>query len=444
MRSLTTLVLDDLTPVRAYSALRGSGPVFLFESVERGERWGRYSILGCRPKQFKTLSGNALDSAASLVPPNPLLSSSVAEKFSRSVVGVFPYDLVHSFGPIDPWPGQSALPSSLLVEPTTVVFDHLAQTVSIAGPSEDVDWVIERLAKVPNLNRLKPPNPQALPSRLDVSMSDDQYVAQVNRAKEYIRAGDAFQIVLARTFATPAPNLDPFDVYRMLRVLSPSPYMYLVEVPKSDSQEAFSIAGASPETLVRVENNTMTLRPIAGTRPRGRSPSEDIALGIELLADPKECAEHVMLVDLARNDIGRVALAGSVKVAQQMTIERYSHVMHLTSEVTGTLRPSITGIDVLRSAFPAGTLSGAPKIRAMQIIRELESRPRGIYGGAVGYLAPGGDLDLAIAIRTVFIQNGVAQVSAGAGVVEASDPILEALETRHKARSGLAALAALC
>ena len=265
----------------------------------------------------------------------------------------------------------------------------------------------------------------------------------MSRAKEYIAAGDVFQVVLARTFTVPRAGRDPFDVYRALRVLSPSPYLYYLDYASTPyGASPFTIAGASPETLVRLVGGKMTLRPIAGTRPRGAGDAEDAALAAELLADPKERAEHVMLIDLARNDVGRVSEPGSVELTANMIVERYSHVMHIVSEVTGKPRADITPADVFRSAFPAGTLSGAPKLRAMQIIRELEEEARSVYGGAVGYVMPDGSLDFAIAIRTVLFTEGRFEVTAGAGIVEGSVPALEAQETRNKARAALAAIRA--
>jgi anthranilate synthase component 1 len=265
----------------------------------------------------------------------------------------------------------------------------------------------------------------------------------VLRAQEYIAAGDAFQVVLARTFTVPRDGRDPFDAYRAMRLINPSPYMYYLDFPPAPGETSRTqIAGASPETLVRLESGRMTVRPIAGTRPRGKTPAEDLALEKELLADAKELAEHVMLIDLGRNDVGRVAETGSVKVVRNMTIERFSHVMHIVSEVEGRVAPGTPRLDVARSAFPAGTLSGAPKVRAMQIIRELEARPRNIYGGAIGYIAPNGDLDLAIAIRTAVCKGDRFEVTAGAGIVESSVPSSEAQETRAKARGVLCAIAA--
>jgi anthranilate synthase component 1 len=282
-----------------------------------------------------------------------------------------------------------------------------------------------------------------LPNDVEVDVDDAHYEAIVRRAQEYIAAGDAFQIVLARRFSLPRAGRDPFDAYRAMRVLNPSPYMYFLDLPPGPGERTRTqIAGASPETLVRLEAGTMTVCPIAGTHRRGKTPEDDAALARDLLADPKERAEHVMLIDLGRNDVGRVAETGSVQVVRQMEIERYSHVMHIVSEVTGRVPKGTPPLEVLRAAFPAGTLSGAPKVRAMQIIRELEAAPRGIYGGAIGYVTKTGDLDFAIAIRTAVCRDERFFVTAGAGIVEASDPASEAEETRNKAHGVLCAIEA--
>jgi anthranilate synthase component I len=312
--------------------------------------------------------------------------------------------------------------------------------VIAAHDQGDLERAEHDLAAAPALDLSPPPDRSAEPPDVDVNMSDDAYAAAVERAKEYIRAGDAFQIVPARTFSTPARGADPFDVYRALRVLSPAPYMYLLELPAVGRAAAVAIAGASPETLVRVQGGRITLRPIAGTKPRGKTPEEDERLAQEMLSDPKERAEHVMLIDLARNDVGRVSKPGSVRVPDQMFLERFSHVMHITSEVQGELKAGMGPWDVLRSTFPAGTLTGAPKVRAMQIIRELELRRRGAYGGAIGYVTRGNDLDMAIAIRTVVLAGDRFEVTAGAGIVADSVPLSEAQETRSKARAALAAI----
>lgn len=470
---------DSFTPVAAYLALRNSDPngaSFLFESVVGGERWGRYSILGYRPSYEAVLmrsgwsvspmrEGRAVPPFTMHDEPDPLRAVSQlfdraatpelnqALKFAKSHVGYLAWDLVHLIDKVPP--GQSAtwdaheIPlARFLGEPVVVVFDSLAQTITIAGSPSDIDDTIAILKRGAPLSPLALPTRGLVPSNVSIDMSDEMYEAQVLRAKEYIKAGDAFQVVLARTFSVPQEGRDPFDVYRAMRLLNPSPYMYFVDLPAAPSEREkgktsrMQILGASPETLVRLENDTMTVRPIAGTRPRGKTEAEDKALERELLADPKELAEHVMLIDLGRNDVGRVAEVGSVELVRKMDIERYSHVMHIVSEVRGKIARNTHPFEVARSAFPAGTLSGAPKVRAMQIIRELEARPRGIYGGAVGYMTKTGDFDFAIAIRTAVCRDGMFTVTAGAGIVEASDPKSEAEETRNKARGVLAAIAA--
>jgi anthranilate synthase component 1 len=445
-----TLVVDGITPVGAYQALRtrSEGGSFLLESVIAGERWGRYSILGYRPKSQHVVYGEAgvdpFTRLSELAPAGGADEPDVAARFATACVGLLSYDMVHFVTKVDPWPElleQKRPIARMVSDSTVVVFDNLTHTAVIASqdPAE-VERAERDLSLATTLPLIAPPDPQALPPDVDVNMSDAEYCVAVERAKEYIRAGDAFQIVPARTFSTPTGGADPFDVYRAMRVLSPAPYMYLLELPARGNAPAVAIAGASPETLVRVENKRITLRPIAGTRRRGRTAEEDQALAEEMLSDPKERAEHVMLIDLARNDVGRVSKAGSVRVPLHMSVEKYSHVMHITSEVEGELASSMSPWDVIRATFPAGTLSGAPKVRAMQIIRELELRPRGAYGGALGYVTRGTSLDLAIAIRTVVMQDGRFEVTAGAGVVADSVPELEAKETRNKARAALAAI----
>jgi len=443
-----TLVVDGLTPVGAYQALRAraEGGSFLLESVVPGERWGRYSILGYRPRTQLVVYGEAgrdpFARLAELFPTGEPEENDVATRFARAAVGMIPYDIVHYATKVPAWPDSPDMPvARLLRDFTAVVFDNLTHTAVIAAhdPGE-LERAERDLGAAPALDLAPPPDPSAQPPDVDVSMSDQEYGAAVERAKEYIRAGDAFQIVPARTFSTPARGADPFDVYRALRVLSPAPYMYLLEMPATGQAGPVAIAGASPETLVRVEAGRIAQRPIAGTKPRGRTRQEDERLAQEMLADPKERAEHVMLIDLARNDVGRVSKPGTVVVPERMFVERYSHVMHITSEVQGELQPGLGPWDVLRSTFPAGTLTGAPKVRAMQIIRELELRRRGAYGGAIGYVTRGNDLDFAIAIRTVVLAGDRFEVTAGAGIVADSVPELEAQETRNKARAALAAI----
>lgn len=446
------LVVDGLTPVGIYAALRAKAGLgcFLLESVVPGERWGRYSVLGYRPQSHVGLFGepgvDPFGRLAELIPARGDSPKDVAERFAGAHVGLISYDMVHFVTKVDQWPGDAHVkePIARLVgNATVIVFDNLTHTATIA--STDADAVAEAEADLAQVEPLRPiasPDASAKPHDVSTKATDEEYEAAVERCKEYIRAGDAFQIVVARTFSTPVEHADAFDVYRALRVLSPAPYMYLLEFPEHDGCPALAIAGASPETLARVENQRVTLRPIAGTRRRGRSIEEDQALAREMMDDPKERAEHVMLIDLARNDVGRVARPGSVRLPVTMGIERFSHVMHIVSEVDGEVDARYGPWDVLRATFPAGTLSGAPKVRAMQIIRELEKRPRGAYGGAIGYITSGSDFDFAIAIRTVVLKDGRFEVSAGAGVVADSVPELEAKETRNKARAALAAVTA--
>jgi anthranilate synthase component 1 len=459
-----TLVADGLTPVAAYAALRHADPSrasFLFESVVAGDRWGRYSILGYRPryeailgKDGWTIQGDAsvkLDAAGDpLAAAEPLFRATdprtggnPAAKLTRAHFGYLAWDLVHAIEKVPGWDGPATL-ARFIGGATLVVFDALAQTVTIAADrEEDVDRAHADLAVPAPLRRIALPDRTRIPADVTVDTDDARYEANIRRAQEYIAAGDAFQVVLSRKFRVPRGGRDPFDAYRAMRVINPSPYMYFLDFPAAPGESSrMQILGASPETMVRLEEGVMTVRPLAGTRPRGRTQEEDLALERELLADPKERAEHVMLIDLGRNDVGRVAEIGSVELTRRMEIERYSHVMHIVSEVNGRVSPATPPLEVVRASFPAGTLSGAPKVRAMQIIRELESHPRGIYGGAVGYVSKTGDLDFAIAIRTAVCKGDVFEITAGAGIVEASDPKSESEETRNKARSVLCAIEA--
>ncbi len=491
MIATRTLVADGLTPVRAYAALRDADPEgasFLLESVVGGEQWGRFSILGYRPRYEAILDrrgwrlrpgsgaceGAALPGVALPAEPidsleaagrafraietlfRPLGADSDGEcggdeaaRFATAHVGYFAWDVVHLIEKVPPgdqatWERHFLPLARLLGGATVVVFDALAQTITIAAVDEDaVQRAVDDLGRSPKLAPLAPPDPARVPRDVSVDLDDETYKARVLQAQQYIAAGDAFQVVLARTFSVPRAGRDAFDVYRAMRMLNPSPYMYFLDLPPAPGEvHRTRIAGASPETMVRLRGGTMTVRPLAGTRRRGKTAEEDLALEKDLLADEKERAEHVMLIDLGRNDVGRVAKIGSVELVKTMEIERFSHVMHIVSEVHGAVPASTPPLDVLRAAFPAGTLSGAPKIRAMQIIRELEERPRGIYGGAIGYVAAHSDLDFAIAIRTMVEKGDTFEVTAGAGVVEASDPQTEADETRSKARAVLCAIEA--
>jgi anthranilate synthase component 1 len=467
MVATLTFVADTITPVRAYAALRraaGDAASYLLESVVGGERWGRYSILGYRPRHEMTLLANGqwvgaggepartdagardpLAAARALFEPSRETAGGdgPAARFSEAYVGYLAWDLVHSIEKVPGWGARGTAPLGRFFGGSTiVVFDSLSHTVTIAADDmAEAERTRSLLDDPPPLAPLALPDRSKLPADVTVDLDDAAYGEKVRRAQEYIAAGDAFQIVVARTFRVPRGRRDPFDVYRALRVLNPSPYMYFLDLPPAPGERTRTqIAGASPETMVHLENGAMTLRPIAGTTRRGKTAEEDAALERELINDPKERAEHVMLIDLGRNDVGRVAEIGSVRVLRQMEIERYSHVMHIVSEVTGKVPASTPPLEVVRAAFPAGTLSGAPKVRAMQIIRELEAAPRGIYGGAIGYVAKSGDLDFAIAIRTAVCNDDTFHVTAGAGIVEASDPAKEAEETRSKARSALCAI----
>jgi anthranilate synthase component 1 len=469
-----TFVDDTLTPVRAYAALRSAasdGASFLLESVVSGERWGRFTIVGYRPRYEAILgrggwvvrdgaTGEAM-AAPGIAPtaPDPLQAiasllavtdapdgPNPAERFARAHVGYLAWDLVHAIDKVPGWPeGTTTAPLARFMGGSTiVVFDNLAQTITLASADPaDLDRAMADLGRAVSLRSIALPDRARIPPNVEGDVDDERYVGMVRQAKEYISAGDAFQIVLARTFRVPVAGRDAFDVYRAMRVINPSPYMYYFDLPAAPGERTRTqIAGASPETLVRLDRGVMTTRPLAGTRPRGKTEAEDMAFERELLADPKERAEHVMLIDLGRNDVGRVAEVGSVELVRRMEIERYSHVMHIVSEVRGRVAAGVPPLEVVRAAFPAGTLSGAPKVRAMQIIRELEGGPRGIYGGAIGYVAKTGDLDFAIAIRTAVCRDGVFAVTAGAGIVEASVPQSEADETRSKARGVLCAIEA--
>jgi anthranilate synthase component 1 len=464
--TVTTLVFDTLTPVAAYAALRRAAPdsaSFLFESVIGGERWGRHTVVGYRPRLDATLTQEGwtvrgphgqsyistrgrdpLVAASEIFPWRPRADTSpIIEDLAGARFGYFAWDLVHELSKVprfDPLPGPLA---HFVGDCTLVVFDNLEQTVSITGPTlEDVSRALADLGRAPSLPSFPRPDRMRIPKDVELALSDEKYAGLVRRAKDYIAAGDAFQIVLGRTFSVPRGRRDPLSIYRALRVLNPSPYMYFLDMPGSSGGDRTQILGTSPETFVRLEGGVMTVRPIAGTRPRGRTPTEDALLEEELLHDPKELAEHVMLIDLGRNDVGRVAKTGSVEVVQRMGVERFSHVMHLVSEVRGTVPPDVSPLEVVRAAFPAGTLSGAPKVRAMQIIGELEGRPRGVYGGAIGYLAPSGNLDFAIAIRTAICRGDRIEITTGAGIVEGSIPENEAAETWNKAKGVLCAVEA--
>jgi anthranilate synthase component 1 len=460
---------DADTPVSVFAKL-GRGPYsFLLESVVGGEKWAAYSFAGVRPRSVIRAKGTKVEVlqpdgegfrvAERLDVQNPLdyVASTLAAltpavppglpRFFGGAVGFLGYDMVRHFERLpERAPDELDLPDMCFaITDTVVVFDNLRGTlkvvasVDVAGKDPDKAYD-EACAKVEDIwARLTAPTKALLPLDLNppaelvnppVSRtSKSEYLSGVEKVKEYIRAGDAFQVVYSQRFDVARGEVDPFDVYRVLRVMNPSPYMFHLEFPEA------VVTGASPEVLVRLDGQKVEVRPIAGTRRRGATPAEDLALGQELLADPKERAEHVMLIDLGRNDVGRVSAPGSVRLDETMVIERYSHVMHLVSNVSGKLADGLAAKDVVKAAFPAGTLSGAPKIRAMQIIEEIEPSRRGIYGGAVGYLSYTGNMDFAIAIRTLIAKGDTIHVQAGAGIVADSQPEAEYEECVNKARA---------
>jgi anthranilate synthase component 1 len=446
-----SLIDDCQTPVSAFLKLRGTGPAFLLESAEQG-RVGRYSFIGVRPRRVLRWSpGDPGDpyqlAAAELGALRPAPVGGLPP-FAGGAVGMFAYDLVRTVEPLGPPnPDPLGLPDlALMLTDGLVVFDHLKRTVTLianAYAEDDLEASYRRaLETIAELRwRLdgpvpRPPRPPAAdrrPPRFEANMAREQFEAMVSRIVEYIHAGDAYQVVPSQRWSAPVP-VEAFSIYRGLRAVNPSPYMYFLDFGD------FEVAGASPEPLITVAGRSVATRPIAGTRPRGATLEEDLAIAEELLADPKERAEHVMLVDLGRNDLGRVCEYGSVTVDELMAVESYSHVMHIVSRVSGRLREGVGALDALRSVLPAGTLSGAPKIRAMQIIDELEPVKRGGYGGAIGWVSYTGDLDTCIHIRTVIVKDGVAHIQAGGGTVADARPDYEFRESEAKARAVLAAI----
>jgi len=473
------LVDDCETPVSAFLKLRAGepegAPCFLLESAEQGQV-GRYSFVGLRPRALLRWSDGVLSewsgddlapgSEPSSAEPAPDPYGAVAERLERyrpapvpdlppfagGAVGFFAYDLVRTVEPLgEPNPDPLGLPDmALMVTDAMLVFDHLRHELTIlacAFVEEDgsVEEAYERAAATiaEMRERLRGPVPvPAHPSIVEPpefvsNMKREEFEAMVARIIEYVHAGDAFQVVPSQRFVAPAP-VEAFSVYRGLRAVNPSPYMYFLEFGD------FQIAGASPEPLVTVEGRRVSSRPIAGTSPRGGSEDEDRRLAERLINDPKERAEHVMLVDLGRNDLGRVCEYGSVKVDELMVVETYSHVLHIVSQVSGRLKEGVSAMDAMRSCLPVGTLSGAPKVRAMQIIDELESLKRGGYGGAVGYLSWDGDLDTAIHIRTVVCKDGQLHVQAGGGTVADAKPAYEYNESVNKAKAVFRAVEVAC
>jgi anthranilate synthase component 1 len=463
----TTLVADLETPVSAYLKLCGGKPMsFLLESVEGGEARGRYSIIGlepdliwranggkaeinrgarANPDAFAPLNEPPLQALHALIKESRIALPETLPPMAAGVFGYLGYDMVRLMEELpSPNPDPIGIPDAILVRPTLiVVFDAVKDAITVVTPVRPekgleaktaLKRAVERLAGV--VDALDRPLDKSLAEYdegpLDVPMQSNttpqDYKAMVSRAKEYIVAGDAFQIVLAQRFEAPF-KLPAFSLYRALRRTNPSPYLYFLDFGD------FAVAGSSPEILVKVSGDTVTIRPIAGTRPRGPTPHEDKAMEEELLADPKERAEHLMLLDLGRNDVGRVARIGSVEVTDQFFVERYSHVMHIVSNVEGKLDEKYDALDALVGGFPAGTVSGAPKVRAMEIIDELEKEKRGLYAGCVGYFSAAGEMDTCIVLRTALVKNGTMYVQAGAGIVADSDPEYEQQECINKAKA---------
>ena len=430
------ILADLLTPVRAYSVLCPPGePGFLLESVEGGERLARYSFIGFRPEPFH------LDGAGPLEPlreiaQHPAAAAADLPRFHGGVVGYLGYEAARHFErlPQAAGPGPALPESAFLRAENLAVFDHVTRQlklITIHRPDrEDYGAAVERIDTMESALGHEPvleTRPEATAEPWTANVSRPYFESMVDAAREEILAGEAFQVVLSQRFSKPL-GARAFDVYRCLRAVNPSPYMYHLSLG-----DGRYVVGTSPELLVRVEDRRVETRPLAGTRRRGADRAADLALERELLADEKERAEHVMLVDLGRNDVGRVARPNSVRVDRLMEVERYSHVMHISSTVSGELAEEASSLDALRAAFPAGTVSGAPKIRAMEIIAGLEPERRGPYAGCLGYVGFGGNLDMAITLRTVVIAEGRAQVQAGAGVVADSRPEREYEETLEKA-----------
>jgi anthranilate synthase component I len=479
------LLADVETPLSAYRKIRGPGESFLFESVEGGEHLGRYSFVGCNPRAIIRQVGGHVEliengkmvetfevqaeAAAGAPEAGPGLRDGLAAvervmkryhavpvpglpRFTGGAVGFIGYEFIHDIEPVVPRPPHDDLQTPViyfLIADQLLIFDRVAQTITVlvnavldaasspAEAYEDAIGEIDRLISLleqPTEHRPVSVLHDVAPLPFESNVPREKFFANVLKAKQYITSGDIIQVVGSQRFST-AVKASPLDIYRAARSINPSPYMFLLEL------DGFSLVGASPEIHVRCEDHKVEIRPIAGTHRRGATSDEDLALEKELLADPKERAEHVMLVDLARNDLGRVCDFGSVQVKELMIIERYSHVMHIVSQVSGHLAVDKTPYDLMRATFPAGTLSGAPKIRAMQIISELEQTARGPYGGCVGYFSFNGNLDCCITIRTALVKDGRAWVQVGGGWVNDSTPEGEYQETVNKSKAMLKAVA---
>lgn len=459
---------DVETPVSAFLKLNKK-PSFLLESVVGGEKWARYSFIGIEPSMTITCRGRKVEIKnggvaieTEIGDPLNVIKDILSKfrpvdvkglpRFSGGLVGYIGYDVVKFFErvPDNPKPGIDMPDIFLMLADAVLIFDNLRQTIKIVCNTHTegkdikeayeeaearIDKIIDELIQktyspAPIAHRL---SPLAQTENFSSNFTKESFLNAVEKAKEYVMSGDVVQVVLSQRFEKQT-NASPFDIYRSLRIINPSPYMYYLDTGESQ------IVGSSPEILVRLEGDKITLRPIAGTRKRGETEEEDKSLEDDLKKDPKEIAEHIMLVDLGRNDVGRVAEIGSVKVTELMTVERYSHVMHIVSNVEGRLKKGLDAFDVFRACFPAGTVSGAPKVRAMEIIEELEPTKRGAYAGAVGYFGYSGNMDTCITIRTLIIKDGKVYVQAGAGIVADSVPENEYMETLNKAMAMMKAV----
>jgi anthranilate synthase component 1 len=453
---------DLETPISVYMKLGGQSPSFLLESVEGGERIARYSFIGFKPRAQYIIRGNEIEviesESSRLVTfdenmdPTYFLQEEMdrfkfspqagVPRFIGGLVGYLGYESVRHFEPtLKSKMNRVAIPDGIyLLADTVVAFDHARRSLSLIanvldGDAETANHKLDEIESCIHQPLPSTEHREVKSSKTRSNMTQGRFEDMVRDAKEYIAAGDIFQVVLSQRF-TRETNVEPFDVYRAVRRLNPSPYMFFFDFGVVDEEPLF-IVGSSPEMFVRLEGRTASLRPIAGTRPRGADADADAALAQELLADPKERAEHVMLVDLGRNDLGRVCEYGTVKV---FTIEKYSHVMHIVSHVEGKLRPDLSAFDLVRAAFPAGTVSGAPKVRALEIIAELEPDARGAYAGTIGYFGFDGNMDTCLAIRTMVGRGNTFTVQAGAGIVADSNPNTEYQETVNKATAMLRAI----
>jgi anthranilate synthase component 1 len=460
-------IMADLdTPVSAFRKIDDGRYSFLLESIEGGEKWARYTFLGSSPEVIIRTRGTTVEIIENGAPVRSLQTADPlgfvrdhlarftpvevegVPRFFGGAVGYLGYDMVRHFERLesDKPSVVGAWDSYFVITDTILIFDNMRQKIKVVSNvhlDEGVSQAEAYAGAVAKIDaiiaKLKAPATQcdcrssAGKTQFVSNVTREQFEQSVTRAKEYVRSGDIIQVVLSQRFSGEL-TVDPLDIYRVLRTLNPSPYMFFLRL------EDTVVVGASPEVMVRKEGERVELRPIAGTRPRGATAEEDRLLAEELLADPKERAEHVMLVDLGRNDLGRVCTTGTVKVSELMVIERYSHVMHIVSNVQGELAGGRDAFDLVRATFPAGTLSGAPKVRAMEIIDELEPVKREIYGGAVGYFSFSGNMDLAIAIRTLVVKDGKIHLQAGAGIVADSDPAAEWQETVNKAMAVMRAI----